>query len=113
MSTLKIKPYNIRKFLSKSKVDIAQSVGGLDFPGININKVLTTEQEVGKDNIVKIVVTTAGRVAFGKTGIAAPSGALDEVSCYLDVGTHYVYATEDFLRGDATIVAASVEVLTA
>jgi len=110
---LKIKAYNIRKFLSKSKVDIAQSVGGLDFPGINISTTLTAEQEVGKDNMVKLVVTTAGRVAFGKTGVGAPSGAADEVSCYLDVGTHYVYATEDFLIGDGTIAVASAEVLTA
>ncbi len=110
---LKIKAYNIRKFLSKSKVDIAQSVGGLDFPGINIPVTISTEREVGENNIVKIVVTTAGRVAFGATGLAAPTGAVDEVSCYLDVGTHYVYATGDYIRSDGTLAAAAVEVLTA
>ena len=112
--TLKIKAYNIRKFLSKSKVDIGQSVGGMDFPGVVINSAIGTAREVGKDNIVKIVVTTAGRVAFGSSsGMTAPSGAIDEVSCYLDIGTHYVYATEDYIRSDGTLVAASVEVLTA
>ena len=108
-----VNAYNIRRFLSKSKVDISQSVGGIHFPGININPAITAAKEVGKGNIIRITVTTAGRIAFGSSTIIAPTGAVDTVSVYLQTGTHYVYATDDFVRGDGTIVASSIEVLTA
>jgi len=111
--SLKIKAYNIRKFLSKSKVDVAQSVGGLEFPGRVASAAIGTAQEVGEGNIIRIVVTTAGRIAFGDSGMSAPSGAVDEVSLSLPIGIHYVFATGDYIRSDGTLVASSVEVLTA
>ena len=105
------KKFNIRRFLTKNIVDIAQSVGGIQFPGSVISTAIGVAKHVGSGNVVRIVVTTAGRVAFGAVGVAAPAAAIDEVSTYLPVGTHYVYATGDYIRSDATLVAAGVEVI--
>jgi len=105
------KPNNIRRFLTKNIVDIAQSVDGIHFPGTHIDPAITTAREVGKGNIIRIVVTTAGYIAFGASSVAAPTGAVSEISVYLPVGTHYVFATDDYIRSSAALVTPSVEVI--
>jgi hypothetical protein len=106
------KQNNIRRYLTKNIVDVAQSVGGIQFPGKHVSTTITTAVEVGAGNVLRIVVTTAGWVAFGDSTVGIPSGATGEISAYLPVGTHYVYATNDYIRGSAASIAvSSVEVL--
>jgi hypothetical protein len=107
---------NIRKYLTKSVVDIAQATQGLDLCGRVASATLTTAVEVGAGNIVRITVTAgaAMHVAFGDATIAAvtaaTSPALRLPNSAVEV-VYYVLAMDDFIRAD--VAATRVEVIEA
>ena len=103
--------FNIRRYLTKSIVDVSQSVGGIHYPGVVNGTTVGSAVEVGASNIVRITVTTAGRITFGASTVAVAASTIDSVGIYLPIGVHYVYATDDYIRGDGTIVSTLVEVL--
>lgn len=107
---------NIRKYLTKSVVDVAQSIDGLDLCGEVVSATLTSAVFVGAGNIVRITVTAgaAMHVAFGNSAMPAvtstttpalrlPNSAAEAV--------YYVLAMDDFIRAD--VVATRVEVIEA
>lgn len=100
---------NNLKQLSRTYIDIGQAVGGLHIQGRRLSNTITTAQQIGKDNICRIVVTAPTYITFGPSTVTAPSGAVSEFSVYLPAGIHYILATDDYIIGNLAV--ASIELL--
>ena len=106
--------HNIKKYLSKSVVDVAQSTEGLEIGGRVASATLTTAVQVGVGNIVRVTVAAgaAMHVAFGDSTIVAVTATTSPATRLPVVAAEAVYyllATGDYIRAD--VVATRVEVI--
>jgi len=104
---------SIRKYLSKTNVDVAQAVNGVEAIGEVISATITTARFVGESNMVRVTHTGAAvYITFGDSGVATPSGAISERSIRLPATTvetvYYILASGDYIRGSAAVAHAEV-----
>jgi len=105
---------NIRKYLTKNMVDLAQSLNGVEACGDVVSPTLTSAVEVGSGNIIRITVAAgaAMHLTFGPSAMVAttattsPAIRLPEDAAE---AVHYVISTDEYIRAD--VVATRVEVI--
>ena len=117
--------HGARKYLTSSAHEVADVLGRVEIPGLGVLATIGTEVEVGAGNIIKISQAAAADpgatplyVAFGDTGLPAPTGSTNEISVVLwpadstfsgeTVTVHYVIATGDFVRASANVLQVEV-----
>ena len=103
----------LRKYLTKSAVDVAQSIGGLQYPGeVITDNISTGWVQVGRSNIVKIYTTADIYVAFSVDQADPASVSSTTSPATLLKGQdapHHVLCQSDFIRASAN--ADRVELL--
>jgi len=105
---------SFKKIVTKSVVDVAQSVGGLYVHGDVVSATITAAVKVGTDNLLRITVTAAAamHLAFGTSSIGAVTGATTPAIRLPNSAVeqvYYVWSTGEYIRAD--VVATRIEVI--
>lgn len=92
----------IRKFLTKSTVDVGQALVSLKYPGKVITDSMSAAAvKVGTSNIIKVHVAADTYVAFSDDAAFGAVTVTTSPAVLLPAGMHYVLCQCDYVRMSA------------